>query len=65
MKFLKYIVFVPILSSVFFLLYRQSDKASLHKWFTYIKIVAFVAAILAGLIQSNIEPCKGKSLAEF
>jgi hypothetical protein len=54
MKILKYIIFVFILSSLFFLVYRQSDKAGFHKWWMCFKIATFIAAILAELIPSNV-----------
>jgi hypothetical protein len=55
MKILKYIIFVSILSSLFFLVYRQSDKTGFRRWWMSFKMSAFIAAILAGLIPSNVE----------
>ena len=55
MKILKYIVFLSILTSIFFLIYRQSDQKGLRKLWISFKIVVLVAAIVAGLIPANTE----------
>ena len=51
MKILKYILFLSILSSLFLLVYRQSDKKGFRKWWISFRM----AAILAGLIPNPVE----------
>ena len=53
MKILKYIVFLSILTGIFFLIYRQSDQKGLRKLWISFKIAVLVAAIIAGLIPAN------------
>ena len=53
MKILKYIVFLSILTGIFFLIYRQSDQKGLRKLWISFKIAVLVAAIVAGLIPAN------------
>ena len=55
MKILKYIVFLSILTGIFFLIYRQSDQKGLRKLWISFKIAVLVAAIVAGLIPANTE----------
>lgn len=55
MKILKYILFLSILSSLFLLVYRQSDKKGFRKWWISFRMAAFMAAILAGLIPNPVE----------
>ena len=55
MKILKYIIFLSILSGIFFLIYRQSDQKGLRKLWTSFKIAVSIAAILAGLIPVSAE----------
>jgi len=54
MKILKYIIFISILSSLFFVIYRQSDEKGFRKWWTSFRM----AAILAGLIPTSTEAVK-------
>ena len=53
MKILKYIIFISILSSIFFIIYRQSDKEGFHKLWAALKLAAIIAGILAGLIPTS------------
>ena len=55
MKIFKYLIFLSILSGIFFLIYRQSDQKGLRKLWISFKIAVFVAAIAAGLIPLNTE----------
>lgn len=58
MKILKYIIFISILSSLFFVIYHQSDEKGFRKWWTSFRMAAFMAAILAGLIPTSTEAIK-------
>lgn len=55
MKIFKYLIFLSILSGIFFLIYRQSDQKGLRKLWISFKIAVLVAAIAAGLIPLNTE----------
>jgi hypothetical protein len=55
MKVLKYILFLSILSGIFLVIYRQSDKKGFRRWCIHFKTAVFVAAILAGLICPSTE----------
>ena len=55
MKILRYIIFLSILSGLFFVIYRQSDEKGFRKWWTSLKIAVIMAAILAGLIPASTE----------
>ena len=55
MKILKYIIFLSILSGIFFLIYRQSDDKGFRKWWTSLRMAVLIAAILAGLIPNRVE----------
>ena len=55
MKFLKYIIFLSILSGLFLQVYRQSDRTGFRRWWMSFKTAAFIAAILAGLIPNPVE----------
>jgi hypothetical protein len=56
MKIFKYIVFISILSGIFFVIYRQSDEKGLRKLWISFKKAVLVATIVASLLiqkQSN------------
>jgi len=55
MKFLRYIIFLSILCSIFFLIYRQSDKKGFRRWRTSFKTAIIFSAIAAGFIRVNPE----------
>jgi putative component of toxin-antitoxin plasmid stabilization module len=55
MKILRYLIFLSILSGIFFVIYRQSDKKGFRKWWISFRMAAFIAAILAGLIPNPVE----------
>ena len=55
MKILKYIVFLSILSGIFLVIYRQSDKKGFRRWWISFKMAAFIAATLASLITPSTE----------
>jgi len=55
MKILRYIIFLSILSGIFFVIYRQSDEKGFRKWWISFRMAAFIAAILSGLIPNPVE----------
>ena len=55
MKILRYIIFLSILSGIFFVIYRQSDKKGFSRWWISFKTVVIIAASAAGLIPVNTE----------
>ena len=55
MKFLKYIVFLSILISIFFVIYPQSNEKGFHKWYRPFKIAVLIAVSGAGLLLANTE----------
>jgi hypothetical protein len=55
MRIFKYIVFISILSGIFFVIYRQSDKKGFRRWWTSFKTAIIFSAIAAGLIPVNSE----------
>jgi hypothetical protein len=63
MKILRYLIFLSILSGIFFVIYRQSDERQsdekgFRKWWTSLKTAVIMAAILAGLIPTSTEAIK-------
>jgi hypothetical protein len=52
---LRYIIFLSILSGIFFVIYRQSDKKGFRKWWISFQMTALIAAMLAGLISNPVE----------
>ena len=58
MKILKYIIFISMLSSLFFVIYRQSDKNGFRRWRISFKTSVLIAASVAGLIPVNPEAIK-------
>jgi hypothetical protein len=55
MRIFKYIVFISILSSIFFVIYRQSDKKGFRRWWTSFKTAIIFSAIAASLSPVNPE----------
>jgi len=55
MKFLKYIIFIFYLSSVFLVIYPQSDEKGFRRLWVSIQMSILIAATLAGLIPYNAE----------
>ena len=55
MKIFKYIVFLSVLTGIFFLIYRQLNEKDLRKLWISFKTAVLVAAIVAGLIPVNTE----------
>jgi hypothetical protein len=55
MRIFKYIVFISILSSIFLVIYSQSDKKGFRRWWTSFKTAIIFSAIAAGLIPVNPE----------
>lgn len=59
MKILRYLIFMSILSGIFFAIYRQSDEKGFHRCRTSFKAAVIIAASAAGLMPVNtdaIEP---------
>ena len=55
MKIFRSIVFLSILSGIFFVIYRQSDEKGFRRWWISFKIAVLIAASAAGLIPANTE----------
>ena len=55
MKILKYLIFISILSRIFFIIYRQSDDKGFCRWRKSFVTACIIAASVAGLIPINIE----------
>ena len=53
MKIIKYIIFLSVLGGIFLIVYRNSDSKGLRRWWASLKMAAFMAAILAGLIPNS------------
>ena len=58
MKILKYIIFLSILTGIFFLIYRKSNEKGFCRWLISFRMAAFMAAILAALIPNPAEASK-------
>jgi hypothetical protein len=52
---LKYIIFLSILSSLFFVIYRLSHEKGFRRWWASLKLATIIATSLAGLILSPVE----------
>ena len=64
MKILKYIIFISILTSLFFVIYSQSDNKGFCRWYIYFKVLVLLAASIASLIPINtqaIEPTRNNN----
>ena len=55
MKILRYLIFLSILSGIFFVIYRQSDEKGFRKGWVSLKMSVLIVVILAGLIPANTE----------
>ena len=55
MKVFKYLIFLSILSGLFFVIYQESDQKGLRKLWTSFKIACIIAAGVVGLIPVNTE----------
>ena len=58
MKILRYIIFLSILSGIFFVIYRQSDQKGFSRWWISFRVASLFAAIAAGLIPINKDAIK-------
>ena len=58
MKILRYLIFISILSGIFFVIYRQSDKKGFRRWRISFKTACIIAGSSAGLISVNTEAMK-------
>ena len=66
MKILRYLIFMAILSGIFFVIYQQSDEKGFHRWRTSFKAAVIIAASAAGLMPVNtdaIEPPRNNNQA--
>ena len=52
MKNFRYLIFISILSGIFFVIYRQSDEKGLRKLWSSFKIAVLIARIA---IPNNVE----------
>ena len=55
MKILRYLIFLSILSAIFFVIYRQSNKKGFRRWWISFKMSVILAASLAGLVSESVE----------
>lgn len=55
MKILRYLIFLSILSGIFFVIYRQSDENGFRRWWISFKIAVLIAASAAGLVSESAE----------
>jgi hypothetical protein len=55
MRIFKYIVFISILSGIFFVIYGQSDQKGFRRWWTSFRTAIIFSAIAASLIPVNPE----------
>lgn len=56
MKTFRYLIFLSILSSLFFVIYRQSDQKAFRRWRTSFKTAAIIAAGLIPVNKEAMEP---------
>jgi uncharacterized protein YpmB len=55
MRILRYLIFLSILSGIFFVIYLQSDQKGFRRWWISFKITVIIAASLAGLVSESAE----------
>ena len=55
MRILRYLIFLSILSGIFFVIYLQSDQKGFRRWWISFKIAVIIAASLAGLVSESAE----------
>ena len=55
MKILKYIIFVSILSGIFFVIYRESGHKGFRRWRISFKVAVLIGVSVAGLTAVNTE----------
>ena len=55
MKIFRYLIFLSILSGIFFVIYRQSDEKGFGRWWVSFKIAVLIAASGAGLVSESAE----------
>ena len=55
MKIFKYIIFLLILTSIFAVIYRESNHKGFRRCRIFVKIAVFSATIETGLILTNIK----------
>jgi len=55
MKILRYIIFLSILSGIFFVIYQQCDEKGFRRWWISFRMATFIAGILAGFISNPVE----------
>ena len=55
MKIWRYLIFLSILSGIFFVIYRQSDENGFRRWWISFKIAVLIAASAVGLVSESAE----------
>ena len=55
MRILKYIMFISILSGLFFIVWKRSEQKGFRRWWSSFRRAVFLAAILTGLINDPIK----------
>ena len=55
MKIFRYLIFLSILCSIFFVIYQKCDEKGFRRWRTSFKTAIIFSAIAAGLIPVNIK----------
>jgi hypothetical protein len=53
MKTLRYLIFLSILSGIFFVIYRRSDEKGFRRWWICLKIAVLIVASAAGLVSES------------
>ena len=55
MKTFRYLIFILIVSGIFFGIYLQSDQKRFRRWRTSFKTTVIIAASLVGLVFENTD----------
>lgn len=55
MKIFRYLMFLSILSAIFFVIYRNSENKGFRRWWISFKMSVIIAASLAGLVSESAE----------
>lgn len=58
MRIFKPLIFISTLTSIFFIIYKQSNRRNPKKLWAYFKLSLYLDAILTGLINVNREEIK-------
>ena len=52
MKFFRYLIFISVLTSLFVLIYKKSDKTGFKRWQSAFKTAFVTAAVVSGVVRS-------------